>query len=835
MAPDLAGLLVDLGLQHHVRRLGRRYATLAALGGASERELREAGVAEAEDRRRIVQELSAPPPAYREQACFEFASYYATFANLSTGGAEEGEDAKAARFPQYILVGDQSAGKTSVLSRLAKMQLGFVASKTGTRRPFEFTLLFEVGTETPRVEVDGRDVPLQDLFAVLKKKNEVDGFCSVAVSVKIRSCHLKNLSITDMPGMKDGDDRPTDMLLERLANPEVTPIVVLEPRDMQQKHAVYDLLEKANPPRKRADIIVLQNKCDTLVQCEKKSNWRDSNVWRDHYATAQEGGFKRVFFTGMPPKVSDNETEEEQLRCSWRREDTMFREWGQEVGHTDEQRGCMGIRTFAAHLAGEQMMRAEAFAIEVGPDVGEALDMVRNLRQRLESEEKHLQSNIMSLLCQLSAWMKQAFRGEIDSACVNGYAQNLEQDLGWLVDNFEFRDNLSKSIKYPESVDLVRMFADDQEGSPDGHPAASEHGSEGAPPGFVRERILQHMMPTKGDDWKLFGGAAIERASKLLAESSMVFALVGLRWELTPNWVQNVLGEGEVKDSGNKVVREFLRKLMRKKIHPLIDVVFCLICQHMDRIASAVLEEPYEGHPWSQQYKEVVPFLRGRFEKEFRKSCTQFFRKAVGEERDLLHSHIEKTTDRMATNIISYTNIGLAQHVIRNTTGLEVENEDRKRRARPLADWDQQDEWQKDHMKHLASAMIKDIDPSSTFMIQRCTDSIDMVSESVEEVLSKHNVEGVGLNFPMLWKNVAEVVHVQIKSLGDDFRNYVESAKDRVSKNLEKELQEHVALKADASFRKAWKEHHKEELERITQMEMALQKSREVYDRIGSA
>lgn len=34
--------------------------------------------------------------------------------------------------PSYILVGDQSCGKTSLLSRLARMPLGYTANKTGT-------------------------------------------------------------------------------------------------------------------------------------------------------------------------------------------------------------------------------------------------------------------------------------------------------------------------------------------------------------------------------------------------------------------------------------------------------------------------------------------------------------------------------------------------------------------------------------------------------------------------------------------------------------------------------------------------------------------------------
>lgn len=34
--------------------------------------------------------------------------------------------------PSYILVGDQSSGKTSLLSRLARLPLGYTANKTGT-------------------------------------------------------------------------------------------------------------------------------------------------------------------------------------------------------------------------------------------------------------------------------------------------------------------------------------------------------------------------------------------------------------------------------------------------------------------------------------------------------------------------------------------------------------------------------------------------------------------------------------------------------------------------------------------------------------------------------
>eukprot|EP00438_Fugacium_kawagutii_P016484 Skav209206 [mRNA] locus=scaffold2666:136340:137389:- [translate_table: standard] len=70
----------------------------------------------------------------------------------------ESELAKIKVMPSYILVGDQSSGKTSLLSRLAGIPLGYTANKTGTRRPVEYNLIRDDSRDEPYIEVNSREV-----------------------------------------------------------------------------------------------------------------------------------------------------------------------------------------------------------------------------------------------------------------------------------------------------------------------------------------------------------------------------------------------------------------------------------------------------------------------------------------------------------------------------------------------------------------------------------------------------------------------------------------------------------------------------------------------------
>mmetsp|Transcript_127216 Transcript_127216/g.406796 ORF Transcript_127216/g.406796 Transcript_127216/m.406796 type:complete len:286 (-) Transcript_127216:1089-1946(-) len=257
-----------------------------------------------------------------------------------------------------------------------------------------------------------------------------------------------------MPGLKDRDDGPEKLLLARLCDPGVTPVLVLEPRDMEQRHAVYDLLEQAHPPRKRDAIIALQNKCDQLVS----SNWQNLETWKGHCEGTQKRGFKTVFFTGMPTPPRSGSEEEHLQRC-WVREATMFSEWGARVGHTPEHEKKMGIKAFAKCIAEDQMARAEQFAIQLGPDVQRLLDEVSLQRIRAMSDQNNCIDNLMRLLCEMCGWVKEALRGEVDSHTIpEELIKDVHGDLDWLLQNFKGSTPVDKTYesRAKEHVDGLR-------------------------------------------------------------------------------------------------------------------------------------------------------------------------------------------------------------------------------------------------------------------------------------------------------------------------------------------------------------------------------------------
>jgi len=138
------------------------------------------------------------------------------FARDAADGEPVEEDISFAPLMSSLaVVGVQSAGKTSLLTRLAGFPLGVTSSGCGTRCPVRNTLIHDetlpegqlVVTITehgysPRT-VDVRDLPVESERIMSRiKETSADGFSDVELLVEVRGRELSNFTIVDLPGLR---------------------------------------------------------------------------------------------------------------------------------------------------------------------------------------------------------------------------------------------------------------------------------------------------------------------------------------------------------------------------------------------------------------------------------------------------------------------------------------------------------------------------------------------------------------------------------------------------------------------------------------------------------
>ena len=75
-----------------------------------------------------------------------------------------------AEVPQFLLLGNQSSGKTTILQRMTKLPLGVTGTTQGTCRPFQFTLIYDPSEDGHVIHVDGEEVVREHLLEKLGAK-----------------------------------------------------------------------------------------------------------------------------------------------------------------------------------------------------------------------------------------------------------------------------------------------------------------------------------------------------------------------------------------------------------------------------------------------------------------------------------------------------------------------------------------------------------------------------------------------------------------------------------------------------------------------------------------
>ncbi|CAD7922318.1 unnamed protein product [Amoebophrya sp. A25] len=158
---------------------------------------------------------------------------------------------KPAPFMTFILIGMQSAGKSTIVERFLQRVINVVKEGTGTRCPLDITCIHDDSAAEPVCELsncdapgtkNGKNLPVEDVFKSVTMQNETlakkNEFSKKPIYLVIRSKEVQNMRFVDLPGIIsnkskgiDNRDDIKEILRAEISKPNSRMCVLLEPKE----------------------------------------------------------------------------------------------------------------------------------------------------------------------------------------------------------------------------------------------------------------------------------------------------------------------------------------------------------------------------------------------------------------------------------------------------------------------------------------------------------------------------------------------------------------------------------------------------------------------------
>ncbi|CAL8140843.1 unnamed protein product [Orchesella dallaii] len=199
-------------------------------------------------------------------------------------------------YPQIVVVGAQSSGKTSLLETIAKEDFLPKGSDIQTRCPIELQL---IRTTDGKKYVEFLDKPGRKFFNMEEVKREIENVneaikrekvkvknrngvyeekervvSDFPITLKLFSPNVPNLTLVDLPGLcpSPKDNQPKDLntkikqvLMQYMSNPNSIILAVVPASQELETDTTTEFVEEADPERKRTIL--------TITKLDAVSNW----------------------------------------------------------------------------------------------------------------------------------------------------------------------------------------------------------------------------------------------------------------------------------------------------------------------------------------------------------------------------------------------------------------------------------------------------------------------------------------------------------------------------------------------------------------------------------
>ena len=515
--------------------------------------------------------------------------------------------------PQFLLLGNQSSGKTTILQRMTKLPLGVTGTVQGTCRPFQFTLIHDPNQEGHVIQVDGEDVARENLLEKLRAKNfEFGGFNARRVNVTIRSKHVTSLIVVDMPGLSARSDAPREMALAELEDPSAIPILVLpsnDPGSADPARQAFDaLLDGRETPA-----VAIVNKFDEKIweaasELGSGAKW---NQWVEswHRQTPEQmNRYSAWFMVGVPPgdpkedlvtRLTESHAKEELLIQQWRQRCGPEALWPEPIK--------FGLASFEEFVHKQQAERLSSFVANVRPLLLDLQDKERALMPRKHEGYGRLLKQLAFVVTEgQTIWQGQLASGLFSQQV----KKTLQQELEWLKSQ-SMSDRAFSMMHMLETGDWQQAVGPRDARKEPLDPSTFPPGASGSSDRQIsaarlRMQTLQFWLvdTVYTSETHLLGLTASTRFADCIER----FAFVCLWLHTTANYdlefFRNSVSNQQ-HQTANNAIREYKKAMCARVFRPLAELMKLMLQEQFVRSMDAPFDsEQKDQRPWFQEMQK---------------------------------------------------------------------------------------------------------------------------------------------------------------------------------------------------------------------------------------
>ncbi|EFC50801.1 dynamin family GTPase [Naegleria gruberi] len=536
---------------------------------------------------------------------------YEAFNNLQTVANEHKLKFEA---PELVVVGMQSDGKSSFVEALLGFQFNTVDTQIGTRRPLILQMVNDPSSEKPLchffkeaspsdIEEEATPVPLLEK-EIRRRTDEVcgkGGVSSRPIVLRVKYKYCANLTIYDTPGFRKGDTDPLGERIHKtvmgLIKPQNRIIVALEQSTVEWCNTqVRPIIKKADPNFERTIFVITKFN-------NRNNQFRDGKEANDYIST--DGNIQdlsKVFYISLPSGHGTRNIAEEEFKNeivnTYLKDFKKLTKVGFDEQKYKSQLGFYNLKRYLEKLLNEKYVE----------NISPVLTSLENLLSKRKIQLEKITSEL----------------DEIEK-------ENIESQITHMIGAYV--NNVTKALNGTNQFDTLK----------NGLTLEEERGQSGNEnwPGFPQQ--LQDKLPIRNRNFKLYGGAQLER---LLSEFEVVSHAQEFP-QTTNDEVAVSIGVNPIHTSPDYIrgVTDLAQKKCRMVFKPLIE---CLLQRSkfvMKLLFKLVIQYMVKNNSLSSRYKA--------FSNELFKVCEEFIDSVLKDVRTKTSDEFETFVKIMDWDLIS--------------------------------------------------------------------------------------------------------------------------------------------------------------------------------------
>ena len=566
---------------------------------------------------------------------------------------------KPAPFMTFVICGNQSTGKSTIMERFMGSVINIVQEGTGTRCPLDTTCIHDDECEEAQCDLSGtelenggtgRNLSLKDVFERIVSHNRrlsnEDRFSTEPLRLIFRSKHVQNMRFVDTPGIiatkGQGHDNREDIkniLRSEISKPNTKLCVLLEPKEFST-NSIIDFCDDTFGGRNEwvNDATFLMTKFDKQFE-DSRSGSKANKFFKEF-----EENSINPYLVFTPTLAKEDLPAEELyeqrqniLDTADQKEKDRFSSWNDthqrflQENPTDELLSD-DTKNRIGFLSAKKLMREIMLndTVERLPEVLSSLRM--DLSQREEeaniiseklkfNEAANLKIVVSELLVQINKKMLKYLDGDLTS-----------------------------SIKFPKKLQTLEQEIDQEEES-EWSEKGLNHYSEAEDSWRDKIEAFHGEFPNEIQPNKRFlGGKQVQRALGFF--STVLIASLpdpSVLKEFVPN-ATGYLGDGLQHENWEGAIVEIIKTCLKEVSHPGINYLIKHIGNIFRRLFLVALDDIKKGERHSKTFKLLPDSIENYLVKDFDEMLWKLMEKAS----EQTHSSMEPMYSTVNPNLPTF-------------------------------------------------------------------------------------------------------------------------------------------------------------------------------------